>query len=340
MEQQTFAMMTNDNTRPEITEEISTADKLVPKEYTVQQVFGFPSQLKLNGYTPGHPLVPKVTHKYVWDAKLAKDMIEWLCEEDPDPLWISGQTGTGKTAALKSVFGALNYPTVIISAKSSTEPDDILGRVQLRDGSTVFVPGDLLKAYEKGYAIIFDEIDGYNPEVIMALHRMLEREVLVLDDGTVITPAAKNYIAATANTRGDGHGGDVYAATKQFNIASLNRFEKWEMHYPPAAVEEEILRNEFKGTLEDTLIVAMVATASDVRRAYADGNCPSPMSVRDLLRWGKKLKQAWNRKDVSPIYHSFNKAVGNGFDPHVRAMLHTLLQSRFGVPAPALDGLI
>lgn len=318
---------------------ISTENCLIPSTYTVQEVFGFPSQLPLDGFKPGHPLVPKATPGYVWDAKIVKDFIEWLTEPNPDPLWIAGPTGCGKTDALKNVFAALHIPTVIVSAKSSTEPDDILGRVQLRNGNTVFVPGDLLKAYEQGYAIIFDEIDGYNPEVIMACHRLLERAVVTLDDGTIIKPASRIYMAATANTRGDGQGGDLYTATNIFNLASLNRFEKWSMTYPPAAVEEMILENQFSGKLQANIMKAMVKTAADIRRAYQDGNCPGPISIRDLLRWGRKLIQAWNRKDVPPLYHSFDKAFGNGVDPHVRAMLHTLIQTNFGVPAPQIEGV-
>jgi len=320
-------------------EKFSTEDRLIPATYTVQEVFGFPSQLPLAGFAPGHPLVPGATPGYVWDTMIVKDFIEWLTEPNPDPLWITGPTGCGKTDALKNVFAALNIPTVIVSAKSSTEPDDILGRVQLRNGNTVFVPGNLLLAYEKGFAIIFDEIDGYNPEVLMACHRLLERAVVTLDDGTVIQPAARIYMAATANTRGDGQGGEVYTATNIFNLASLNRFEKWSMNYPPPEVEEKILENAFSGKLKANIIKAMVKTATDIRRAYLDGNCPGPVSVRDLLRWGRKLIQAWNRKDVAPLYHSFDKAFGNGVDIHVRAMLHTLIQTNFGVPAPQIEGV-
>jgi cobaltochelatase CobS len=146
-------------------------------------------------------------------------------------------------------------------------------------------------------------------------------------------------MAATANTRGDGQGGELYTATNIFNLASMNRFEKWEMTYPPADVEEKILENSFSGKLQSNITKAMVKTAIDIRRAYFDGNCPGPISVRDLLRWGRKLIQAWNRKDVPPLYHAFDKAFGNGVDPHVRAMLHTLIQTNFGVPAPHIEGV-
>ncbi|MDY0186152.1 MAG: AAA family ATPase [Desulfuromonadaceae bacterium] len=136
--------------------------------YSVKEVLGIPSNMQLPGFSPGHPLVPQQSRDYIWDESLARDFIEWLSEAQPEPLWISGPTGCGKTEALKNLFAALHVPTVLVSAKKSTEPDDILGRVQLVNGNTVFVPGPLLDAYARGYAIIFDEIDGYNPEVMMA----------------------------------------------------------------------------------------------------------------------------------------------------------------------------
>ena len=331
--------MHNENKEGQIME-ISTEDNLIECTYSVKEAFGFNSNIQIAGYKPGHPLTPEKTKGYVWDTALVKDAIEWLSEDNPDPLWISGETGCGKTEFLKNLFAVLGIPTVFISAKSSTEPDDLLGRIQLRNGNTEFVPGNLLKAYEKGYAIVFDEIDAYPPEVMMACHRMLERSVLQLDDGTIIKPAKRSLIGATANTRGDGHGSHMYSATHMFNAATLSRFEKWNMNYPPASVEESILRNAFGASLDDTLVVAMVKTAEDIRRAYRDGSCPGPISVRDMLRWGRKLKQSWNRKDVAPIYHSFDKAFGNGTELHVKQLLHTLIQSRFGTPAPAIEGLV
>lgn len=308
-----------------------------PTTYTVQEVFGFPSQMTLPGFVPGHPLVPASTPGYIWDLKLVRDLIEWTCEPTPEPLWISGPTGCGKTECLKQLFAGLHIPTVIVSAKKSSEPDDILGRVQLVDGNTVFTPGHLLTAYARGYAIVFDEVDGYPPEVMMACHRLLERAVVTLDDGTIIRPAERLLMAATANTRGDGQGGDVYAATSVFNLATLNRFEKWEMSYPPPEIEERILQNALP-SLDASAITAMVKVAADIRTAWDNGSCPGPISIRDLLRWGRKLLLGANRTDVAPLYHAFDKAFGYGVDPHVRAMLHKLIQSHFNIPAPEIAG--
>lgn len=310
----------------------------VPTTYSVEEIFGFPSQMKLPGFAPGHPLIPEKTRGYVWSPGLARDFIEWLCEPHPEPLWISGPTGCGKTEAVKQLFASLHIPTVIVSAKKSSEPDDILGRVQLVGGNTVFTPGPLLLAYSKGFAIVFDEIDGYNPEVMMACHRMLEKAPITLDDGTIIQPAARVLMAATANTRGDGHGGDVYAATSLFNLATLNRFEKWQMTYPLPEIEEEILVKAMP-QLDPKAITAMVKVAVDIRAAWNNGSCPGPISIRDLLRWGRKLTLGANRKDVSPVYHGFDKAFGNGVDDHVRALLHKLIQSHFNIPAPQIAGV-
>ena len=307
-----------------------------PKQYTVEEIFGFPSKITLPGYAPGHPLVPQSAEYFVWDSTTARDLIEWLTEERPDPLWISGPTGCGKTEALKTLFSRLHIPTVIVSAKKSTEADDILGRVQLINGSTVFVPGDLLHAYSQGYAIIFDEIDSYNPDVLMACHRLLERQTLCLDDGSMFQPAPRNLIAATANTRGDGDGADIYTGTNNFNLATLNRFDKIVMDYPETTVEEEILQQALP-TLDHSVIGAMVKVATDIRKAWSGGSCPGPISIRDLKRWGRKLILGGNRTDVSPIYHAFDKAFGFGTDIHVRGMLYKLIESHFDVQAPELE---
>ena len=318
---------------------LSTIDTLIPRTYTVEEVFGIPSKIELQGYEPGHPMVPAKTKGYVWNVSMVRDAVEWLIEDNPDPVWLSGDTGSGKTEFWRNLFAGLGIPTVIMSATSTTEPDDFIEKMMLVDGNTMYVPSNLLDAYSKGYAIVFDEIDGYPPEVMMAAHRILERGVLTLNSGKVVFPAAKVYMAATANTRGDGQGSDVYASTNIFNLASLNRFEKWTMTYPTPDVEIQILKNEFAGKLDDGIISAMVQTAGDIRLAYKQGNCPGPISIRDMLRWGRKIGQSWNRKDVIPIYHAFDKSFGNGVETHVRQMLHTLLQTRFGVKAPSIDGL-
>lgn len=334
MQNELFKMESFSDSKP-----VSTEDNLIPQVYTVQEVFGFNSQTQLNGFAPGHPLVPKATAGYVWDKNMVKDAIAWLSSDNPDPVYLSGPTGCGKTDFPKNLFSKLNIPTVIVSAKSSTEPDDILGRTQLVNGNTVFVPGPLLKAYSSGYAIIWDEIDAYPAEVILSLHRMLERGVITLDDGTTIHPAEKNLMFATANTRGDGQGADVYAATNIVNLASMNRFEKWRMKYPEMAIELKILSNEFATSLEESVLESVVKTANDIRKAYTQGNCPGPISIRDLQRWCRKLIQFWNRKDVIPVYHSFDLAFGNGVDEYVLQMLHVLIQTHFGTKPPVIDGI-
>ncbi|MBN2644367.1 AAA family ATPase [Trichloromonas sp.] len=321
-------------THPSLTHLFSAPEPLATT-YSVQEIFGFASQMPLPGFKPGHPLVPQALETYVWSPELAKDCIEWLCDPEPEPLWVSGPTGCGKTEALKQLFAKLHMPTVIVSAKKSTEPDDILGRVQLVNGNTVFTPGPLLEAYARGYALLFDEIDGYNPEVMMACHRLLEKAPVTLDDGTVITPANRILMAATANTRGDGQGGDIYAATSVFNLATLNRFEKWSLDYPAAKIEEQILSGALP-QLDEKVISAMVKVAADIRTSYRQGSCPGPISIRDLKRWGRKLLLGAQRTDVPVVYHAFDKAFGHGVDEHVRAMLHKLIQTHFNIPAPEL----
>jgi cobaltochelatase CobS len=307
----------------------------VPTSITIQEAFGLPSQMTIQGFTPGHPLTPEKNPNYIWSTPLVKDIIEWLAAPVPDPLWITGPTGCGKTEMVVQLAASLQLPTVIVSAKKSTELEDILGRITLKDGNTVFTPGALPLAYRKGFFIVFDEVDAYPPEVMMGCHRMLEKKPVVLDDGTIFLPARRVLMAATANTRGDGEGGDLYTATNIFNLATLNRFEKWTMDYPAPEVEAAILKRHLP-TLDDRVIEAMVKSAKDIRVSHEQGHCPGPISVRDLIRWGGRLLISANRTDVKPVYHSFDKAFGNGVNRHVRSALHKIVQSHFNVPAPAI----
>ncbi len=298
---------------------------------TLEQVFGIKSQINVQGFTQGHPLAPARNPLFVWDPKDVKDILEWLCEPNPDPVWLTGPTGCGKTEMAVQLAAGLNAPTIVVTGRRDAEPSDILGKVQLVNGSTVFVPGLLITAYERGWFIIFDEIDSNPPEAGVALHRMLEKKPLTLENGDVVYPSSRTLMLATANTRGDGEGGDAYSGTSVFNLATLNRFEKWIKDYPPAAVEEKILRN-YLPTVDPKAIEAMVKSAIDIRKAYLQGNCPGPISIRDMIRWGRKLTISANRQDVQSVYHSFDRAFGNGVDRHVRSMLHKLVQSHFNVP--------
>jgi cobaltochelatase CobS len=318
---------------------VSSINNLIPKKMTVQDAFGFNSQIEIDGFEPGHPYVPEKIKGFVWDKTLTRDIIEWLKEDNPDPIFLSGPTGCGKTSMGQNLFAAINMPAITITGTSSMEPDDIFTRMVLENGNTIIVKQMLLTAYEQGWGIIADEMDSWPPEVVLAMHRMWERQPITLIDGTIVKPAAKNLMIATANTRGDGQGNDVYVATNILNLASLNRFEKWHLDYPSHDIEVQILKNEFCANLTDDILNFMIKTAKDIRVAYQQGNCPGPISIRDLLRWGRKLIAAWNRKDVPPIYHSFDKAFGNGVDVYVRQMLHTLIHSHFGVAPPQISGV-
>jgi cobaltochelatase CobS len=227
----------------------------------------------------------------------------------------------------------LNAPMSIFSGRRDAEPSEVMGKTHLVNGSTKFVRGPVIDIYEKGGVILFDEIEANSPETILAMHRLLERKPLFLEDGSVVYPAQRVLIIATGNTRGDGDGSECDTGTSVVNKASLNRFEKWTLPYPEPPVLENILSTHL-ANMDSGAIKAMVKVSVDVNTAYMQGSCPDALSIRDLIRWGKKLTLSAARTDISPVYHSFDKAFGNGVDCYVRTMLHKFVQTHFNVPAP------
>jgi cobaltochelatase CobS len=340
MEQESLFKMETLEESVASTPEMSTESKLVNAQHSVEDVFGFKSSMLLNGFAPGHPLVPKPLDSFIWNKSTARDLIGWLQSPNRNPLMVYGPTGSGKTASFVQLFAKLHIPLFMVVGNSGTDPDEILGSVELQNGCTVYKPSKLVEAYRSGYAILVDEIDSFRPETVVTLHRLLEREPFQLKSGEVVHPAPNQWIVATANTRGDGQGGDIYTGTNILNLASLNRFEKMVQGYPPAVEEEQLLSARFGSNLDAKIVSAMVKTANDVRTSFAQGSCPAPISIRNMIMWGDKLVSCWNRSDVSPIYHSFDIAFGNGVDPHVRQMVHTLIHSNFGgSPPPTVAGV-
>lgn len=317
----------------EFDEEASTVDKLVPKEFTIQEAYGFPSQIKLMGATKGHPLVPKRDPNHVFNKDHIKLFLGVVNDPNPDPIYVVGPTGSGKTSDILQMLGAINMPVIILTGSSSKEPDDIICRVHLRDGNTMLVKSALLQAYEQGIPILIDEMDLLSAEAVAALHRILEHESIMLDDGQICYPAQKNVIFATGNTRGDGQGSDAYLGTNILNIATMGRFETWQFDYPPAEVDIQILKNKYP-SLDENIVNCISKTVLDIRTAYHQGSCPAPMSIRDMLRWGKLLIREWHRTDIQPVYYSFDLAFGNRVDSFVRQMLHTLMHTNFGGNIP------
>jgi len=312
-------------------------------QLTVGEVFGNNSKMPLPGFAAGHPNVPKRNPDFIWPINYIRDITEWAIDAEADPLLLTGPTGCGKTESLLQFFSGIYQPTIAISCNRAMEPDEFWGSKEIvsSDGSptTEYRRSKLMDAYANGFAIIFDEIDALTAPAAIALHRILERADIALPTGEVVKCHPYTRVVATANTRGDGDTMGRYAGTNQLNSATMNRFQILEYNYPAPEVEQQILAKAVPRCVKET-VENIVKVATDIRVSYEQGDSPTTMSIRDMIRWGKSLVSGSGREDVKPLYHSFNKAVGNRCDKECREVFHTFIKQHFGVETPANGGSI
>jgi midasin len=113
-----------------------------------------------------------------------------------------------------------------LNLTGQTGVDEILGKWLVRGNSNgtnemYWCDGLLIEAMQKGWWIVFDEINMALPEILSALHSLLDDDrkiVLKEKDGSIIRPHEGFRFFATMNPC------DEYVGTKELNKAFLSRF--------------------------------------------------------------------------------------------------------------------
>lgn len=220
-----------------------------------------------------------------------KDVVLWLQYFPESPLYLSGNTGTGKTFVVKEVFKALGYSVNEINAHGRTTIEDFIGQWTLKDGNTVFVEGLLADAFENGKAFVVNEYDLMTPDVMGGLNTILDGSDLTLPDGRVLKKNPMFRFVATANTGGTGDNKGLFAGTNTLNIAAMDRFIKIEAAYLDKETEKDLLVKE---GLPYDMVQSVQDFAESLRLlfdtgscAFIDGNLSLPVSIRTLLRMSR-----------------------------------------------------
>ncbi len=202
------------------------------------------------------------------------------------PVLIIGETGTGKTTAVRTLAGKTKMPYRRVNLNGGTTADELVGRILLNKEGTYWADGILTEAIRKGFWIVLDEINAAGADVLFALHSLLDDDkmlVLAENDGEIVRPHEDFRLFATMNPSGD------YAGTREMSKALMSRFPLvLTASYPKEKEEVDIIveRTELKADIA----LALVKVANDSRASYRDGKMDFPFSTRDLLYIGKIAK--------------------------------------------------
>ena len=216
------------------------------------------------------------------------------------PVFITGQSGNGKTMSIEQACAKAKRKFVCVSMTPETDESDLLGNFVLINGEMVWRDGPVTTAARQGAVLCIDEID-YGADNLSCLQRVLEgKPFLLKKKGEIVTPAPGFTIFATANTKGKGSDDGRYMFTNVLNEAFLERFRNTlEQDWAPTSVEKKIVRKELESVgREDTDFADKLVTWADViRKTFAEGGCDEVISTRRLVHivetfgiFGDKMK--------------------------------------------------
>lgn len=140
-------------------------------------------------------------------------------------IMLVGPAGTGKTTLARQLAEGLCLEFGFISLSIGVTETHLFGRILPQaDGSWKYVKSKFVEIYEKGGVFLLDEIDGADPNVMVAINAALANGMFANPvSGDVVHRHEKCYIIGAANTW--GYGGDAqYVGRNQLDAATLDRF--------------------------------------------------------------------------------------------------------------------
>jgi hypothetical protein len=230
-------------------------------------------------------LVPKTYKNYVPFGNF-DDLISIFNSNQFFPIFITGQSGNGKTMSVEQACAKTKRKFVCVSMTPDTDEGDLLGNYVLINGQMEWRDGPVTVAARQGAVLCIDEID-YGAQNLSCLQRVLEgKPFLLKKKNELVAPAEGFTIVATANTKGKGSDDGRYMFTNVLNEAFLERFlNTYEQEYPPVNVEKKIIKKELVtvGREDDKFADMLVAWADITRKTFLEGGCDEIISTRRLV---------------------------------------------------------
>lgn len=246
---------------------------------------------------------------FYFDKNKIEQIMLYLNYPLSDGLYIFGQSGLGKTSYIYHIAQSLNWPIEQLTVCAKTDIYDLVGRMNLQNGSLVFEKGPLVKALEEGKILVINEIDLIKPEDLCLLNEVLEDHVLHIDfNNNMQIKAHKNFrIIATANTVGNGDNENLYYGVNTLNQAFMDRWRFIHFQRPNDKELEGILKSSLhtKDTKYLNKLIKFYNLINKVKDPQSDkSSLDIPFSIRNLIKMGKlyKLGQYPMVEIVSMVY--------------------------------------
>lgn len=236
--------------------------------------------LTLNLINSGDSLVPTAADPVTLASDDKKSLA--IAIRENLPCLLIGETGTGKSSAVREIAYLLRQPYVRVNMTGFTTPDELIGSKSVKDGATYYENGIITDAMERGAILVLDEINATSPDCLFILHGLLDEDRrITLPNGAIVTPHPDFRVFATCNPD--------YEGTKAMNKAFLDRFPITIFVDTLAPKPEQDLLVQKIGLASD-LAMKMVSVATMARKDYTEQKISTYISTRSLLSIGKLIQ--------------------------------------------------
>ncbi len=273
------------------------AEEMMPdSEVSVEDLFGFKSNLKVPAFREPNTHVPEVDEDYLFNREVTLAILAGF--KHNRRVMVQEYHGTGKSTHIEQVAARLNWPCVRVNLDSHVSRIDLVGKdaIVLKDGKqiTEFKEGILPYALQSNTALVFDEYDAGRADVMFVIQRVLEvsGKLTLLDQSKVIRPHPAFRLFATTNTIGLGDTSGLYHGTQQINQGQMDRWSiVASLNYLPHDDEVEIVKSKVKDLASTETgsddISKMVRVADLTRSALMNGDLSTVMSPRTVITWAE-----------------------------------------------------
>jgi cobaltochelatase CobS len=268
-------------------------DRMVSLHAVFPECKGF-ADFQIPAFSQKSDLVPAIDSNYQLNPQASVAILAGFAFNRR--VMLQGMHGTGKSTHLEQIAARLNWPCLRINLDGQITRMDLIGKeiITLEDGKQVtqFQEGLIPWSLQRPVALILDEYDAGQADVMFVIQRMLEREgrLTLLDQNRVIEPNPSFRIFATSNTVGLGNWNGLYQGTQLLNHGQMDRWDiVAALNYLEPAEEEKILLAKVPELSPETAS-QMIALANLTRKGFEAGDISTLMSTRTLITWGENWR--------------------------------------------------
>jgi cobaltochelatase CobS len=268
-------------------------EKLVTLHSAFPECKGF-TDFQIPAFNESSELVPAVDPSYQLNPEATLAILAGFAFNRR--VMLQGMHGTGKSTHIEQVAARLNWPCLRINLDGQITRMDLIGKdvISLEDGKQItrFQEGLIPWSLQRPVALILDEYDAGQADVMFVIQRMLEREgrLTLLDQNRVINPNPAFRIFATSNTVGLGNWNGLYQGTQLLNHGQMDRWDiVAALNYLEPSEEQKIVMAKVP-ELSDAQAKAMIGVANLTRSSFAAGDISTLMSTRTLITWGENWR--------------------------------------------------